>query len=47
MEEIIKLTKQWHVPDEPPTAAPQRIEMTIVGTLSNAVNGIYRKAEAK
>ena len=23
--EIIKLTKQWHVPDEPPTTAPHRI----------------------
>ena len=31
--EIIKLTKQWHVPDEPPTTAPERIEMPIVGTL--------------
>ena len=30
--EIIKLTKQFHVPDEPPTAALQRIEMPIVGT---------------
>ena len=23
--EIIKLTKQWHIPYEPPKAAPQRI----------------------
>ena len=24
--EIIKLTKQWHVPDEPPKIDPQKIE---------------------
>ena len=45
--EIIKLTKQWHVPDEPPTTAPQRIEMPILGTLSNPVKDLDRKAKAK
>ena len=45
--EIIKLTKQWHVPDEPPTTAAQRIEIPIVGILSNVVKDLYRKAKAK
>ena len=45
--EIIKFTKQWHVPDEPPTTAKQRIEMPIVGTLSNTVKDLDRKAKAK
>ena len=45
--EIIKLTKQWYVPDEPPTTAPQRIEMPILGTLSNSVKYLDRKAKAK
>ena len=45
--EIINLTKQWHVTDEPPMTAPQRIEMPIVGTSSNAVKDLYRKAKAK
>ena len=31
--EIIKLTKQWNVLDEPPTTAPHRIEIPILGTL--------------
>ena len=44
---IIKLTKKWHVPDEPPTTAPQRIEMPIVGTLSNAGKDLNRKAKDK
>ena len=45
--EIIKLTKQWYVPDERPTTDPQRIEMTIVGTLSNVVKDLDQKAKAK
>ena len=45
--EIIKLTKQWNIPDEPPTTAPQRTEMEIVATLSNAVKDLDRKAKAK
>ena len=44
---MIKVTKQWHVPDEPPTTAPQRIEMSIVGPLSNEVTDLYRKTKAK
>ena len=44
---ITKLTKKWHVPDEPPTTAPHRIEMPIVETLSNAVNDLDRKAKDK
>ena len=47
MIEIIKLTKQWHVLDEPPTTAPQRIEMPIVGKLSNSVKDLDRKARSK
>ena len=45
--EIIKLTKQWQVLDEPPTVAPQRIEIPMVGKLSNAVKDLDRKAKAK
>ena len=45
--EIIKLTKQWHVLYEPPTTTPQRIEIPIVGTLSNIVKGLDRKANSK
>ena len=45
--EIIKLTKQWHVQDEPPTKAPQMIEMPIVGTLSNSVKDLDLKSESK
>ena len=45
--EIIKLTKQWHVLYEPPTTAPHRIEIRIVGTLSNAVKGLDIKAKTK
>ena len=45
--EIIKLTKQWHVLDEPPTTAPQRIEMPILGTLSSSVKDLDRKAKSK
>ena len=45
--EIIKLTKQWHVPDEPPTTAPQRIEMPIGGKLFNSVKELYWKAKYK
>ena len=45
--EIIKLTKQWHVLDEPPTTYPHRIEIPMVRTLSNAVNDLDRKAKAK
>ena len=47
MIEIIKLTKKWHVLDKPPTKAPQRIEIPIVGALSDAVKELYRKAKAK
>ena len=45
--QIIKLTKQWHVSDEPPTITPQIIEIPIVGALSNAVKDLDRKAKAK
>ena len=45
--EIIKLTGKWHVPDEPPTKFPLRVEMTILGTLSNAVKDLDRKAKSK
>ena len=45
--DIIKLTKKWHVLDEPPTIAPQGIEISIVGKLSNAVNDLYRQEKAK
>ena len=45
--DIIKLTKQWHVPDEPTTTTPQRIEIPIVVTLSNAVKYLDRKEKAK
>ena len=45
--EIIKLTKQWNIPDEPPTTAPQRTEMEIVAAISNAVKDLDRKAKAK
>ena len=45
--EITKLTKQWHVIYEPPTKAPQRIEITIVGTVSNAVKDLDWKVKSK
>ena len=45
--EIIKLNKQWHVPDEHPMAAPQRIEIPIVGTLLNSVKDLDQKSKAK
>ena len=45
--EIIKLTEKWHVPDEPPTTASQRIEIPKVGTLSNEVKYLDRKSKAK
>ena len=45
--EIIKLTKKWHVPDEPSTKAPQRIEISIVGTLSSSVKELYWKTNSK
>ena len=44
---MIKLTKQLHVPDEPPTKAPQRTEIPIVGTLSNIVKDLDQKAKDK
>ena len=44
--EIIKLTKQWHVPDGPPTTTPQKIEMPIVGAFSNAVKDLDQKANS-
>ena len=47
MIDIIKVTKQWHVPDEPPTKSPQRIEIPIVGTLSITVKDLDQKAKAK
>ena len=45
--DIIKLTMKWHVPDEPPTASPQRMDFPIVGKLSNRVKDLYQKAESK
>ena len=45
--ELIKLTKQWHAPYEPPTTAPHRMEISIVGTLSNTVKDLYWKAKSK
>ena len=45
--EIIKLTKKWYVPDDPPTTAPQMIEIPIVETLWNAVKCLDRKAKDK
>ena len=47
MIKIIKLTKKWHVPDEPPTKSTKRIEMPIVGTLSNSVKDLDRKSKSK
>ena len=47
MIDIIKITKQWHVPDEYPKIAPQRMDMPILGTLSNAVNDLYWRLKAK
>ena len=47
MIEIIKLTKQWHVPDQTTTTYPHRIKMPIVETLSNAVKYLDTKAKAK
>ena len=38
----LKSRKKWHVLDEPPTTAPQRIEISIVGTLSNSVKELDR-----
>ena len=45
--EIIRLTKGMPVPDEPPTTAPQRVQLPIVGTLSYAVREFDRKAKEK
>ena len=45
MVDIIKLNKQLIVPDEPPETAPQRIEIPIIETLSNAIKDLYRKAK--
>ena len=45
--DIITLTKKWHILDEPPTTALQRIEIPIVGTLSNSFKYLYRKEKSK
>ena len=45
--EIFKLAKQWHAPDEPPMTAPQRMDMPIVWTLSNAFKDLDRNAKSK
>ena len=45
--DIMRHTKQWHVPDENPTTAPQRVEMKIVGTLSNTVKRFRSKGKVQ
>ena len=45
--ETIKLTKQWHAPDEPPMTDPQRTEIPIVDTSSNTFNYLDGKANTK